>query len=59
MSELQIIKELEKKLDFIFHRAGNPRNIFFDLAEKEATYSLNNNERSLAGCPKPNVSKSK
>ena len=47
MSELEIIDSLGKKLDCKFHKANNPRNIFFDLAEREATYSLDTNNNVI------------
>lgn len=47
MGELQIIHKLEKDFNFKFNEASNPRNIFFDLAEKEGTYSLNPNKKII------------
>lgn len=43
MTENPIITRLETKLNTKFHQAANPRNIFFDIQDKEATYSIDNN----------------
>jgi len=48
MTENPLITRLETKLNTKFHQATNPRNIFFDIQEKEATYSTDNNGQIIA-----------
>ncbi len=41
MPDLQILKQLEKKLNIKFNKVSNARRLFFDLAPQEAAYALN------------------
>ncbi|MBN2891657.1 MAG: leucine-rich repeat domain-containing protein [Bacteroidales bacterium] len=47
MEQPEIIKKLAESLNFEFNEVSSVRSIFFDLAEKEATYSLNNSNEII------------
>lgn len=45
MTDLQILSEIEKKLEIKFTKISNARRLFFDLAPKEASFALRPNNQ--------------